>query len=109
VREFPINPERLQVSTAGGSMPVWAPDGRAICYRTPTAMMEVAVTRTAAGLVASPPHQLFRIDPDWNLLDPFVLASDGRFLFARAKGRAHVGVLLNWSASATQLESALAR
>jgi DNA-binding winged helix-turn-helix (wHTH) protein/WD40 repeat protein len=109
VRAFPINPERLQVSTTGGSMPVWAPDGRAICYRTHTAMMEVAVTQTAAGLVASPPQQLFRIDPDWNLLDPFVLASDGRFLFARAKGRAHVGVLLNWSASATQLESALAR
>ena len=109
VRAFPIALERLQVSTNGGSMPVWAPDGRAIFYRTPTAMMEVAVTRTAAGLAASPPHQLFRIDPEWGLLEPFVLASDGRFLFARAKARANVGVLLNWSRLATQLEGALSR
>jgi Tol biopolymer transport system component len=109
LRAFPINSERLQVSTSGGAMPVWASDGRAIFYRTPTAMMEVAVTRTAAGLAASAPRQLFRIDPDWNLLAPFVVASDGRFLFARSKGRAHVGVILNWSRSATQLEGALSR
>ena len=55
LRAFPIALERLQVSTNGGSMPVWAPDGRAIFYRTPTAMMEVAVTRTAGGLATSPP------------------------------------------------------
>jgi WD40 repeat protein len=106
-RPFPIGGDRVQVSTNGGSMPIWAPDGREIFYRTPTALMGVTVTRTAAALTVSAPQQLFTIDPDSQLFDPFVVASNGRFLFARATGRDHVSVLLNWSRGVTALEGGL--
>jgi Tol biopolymer transport system component len=105
VRAFPIGPERVQVSTNGGSMPMWAPDGREILYRTSTAVIGVTVTKTTAGLAASAPQQLFRIDPDSTLFEPFVVASDGRFLFARATARPHVSMILNWSRAVTQLEA----
>ena len=70
VRTFPIGPERVQVSTNGASMPIWAPDGREIFYRTPTALMGVTVTRTPAGLAASAPQQLFTIAPDCRIVRP---------------------------------------
>jgi predicted Ser/Thr protein kinase/WD40 repeat protein len=109
VRAFPIGPERVQVSTNGGSMPIWAPDGREIFYRTPTALMAVTMTRTAAGLAASAPQQLFTVDPDSQLFEPFAVASNGRFLFARATGRPHVSVIVNWSRAVTQLEEGAGR
>lgn len=106
VRAFPIGPERVQVSINGGSMPAWAPDGRAIFYRTPVAMMEVAVTRTTSGLGVAAPKQLFTIDPDSNLSEPFVVFSNDRFLFARDKGRPFIGVILHWSRAIPQLQGA---
>ena len=109
VRAFPIGPERVQVSTSGGSMPMWAPDGRKIFYRTPASLMEVTVTRTAAGFAASAARQLFRVHQDSRLFEPFVVAADGRFLLARATGRPHVGVIVNWSRWATQLEGGAGR
>jgi eukaryotic-like serine/threonine-protein kinase len=109
VRAFPITPERLQMSTDGGVMPLWAADGRKVFYRTPTALMEVGVTRSAAGLGVSTPQQLFRIDPDSRLSEPFAAAADDRFVFARTTGQPHVGVMLNSSAAMRQLEGNVAR
>jgi hypothetical protein len=37
-------------------------------------------------------------------LDPFVVASNGRFVFARDTGHPHLGLILNWSRWVTQLE-----
>jgi eukaryotic-like serine/threonine-protein kinase len=104
VRAFPIGPERVQVSTNGASMPQWSLDGGKIFYRTPAAFMEVAVTKTVAGLAVSTPQQLFTVDPDSRLFEPFVVAPNGRFLFARASEGPHVSVMLNWSRAAEQLE-----
>jgi serine/threonine-protein kinase len=109
VRAFPITPERLQVSTDGGVMPLWAADGRNVFYRTPTALMEVGVTRSAAGLGVSTPQQLFRIDPDSRLSESFAAASNDRFVFARTTGQPHVGVMLNSSAAMKQLEGSSVR
>ncbi len=103
VRAFPVGSDHVQVSTNGGSMPMWAPDGREIFYRTPTALMAVTVSRTArGGLAASAPQQLFRIDPESRLFESFVVAPNGRFLFARAIGHDHVSVILNWSHAVAQ-------
>jgi hypothetical protein len=109
VRVFPITPERLQVSTDGGVMPLWAADARKVFYRTPTALMEVGVTRSAAGLAVSTPQQLFRIDPDSRLSESFAAASNDRFVFARTTGQPHVGVMLNSSAAMKQLEGSSVR
>jgi Tol biopolymer transport system component len=105
-RAFPITPERLQLSTDGGVMPLWAADGRRVFYRTPTALMEVGVTRSAAGFAVSTPQQLFRTDSDSGLSEPFAVASNDRFVFARTTGQPHVGVMLNSSAAMRQLEGA---
>jgi eukaryotic-like serine/threonine-protein kinase len=106
VRAFPIGPERLRVSTHGGSMPAWALDGREIFYRTPTALVGVTVTRTAAGLAPSTPQQLFSVDPAAHLFDSFVVAPNGRFVFGRATGRDHVSLILNWSRLVPRSEGA---
>jgi hypothetical protein len=106
VRAFPIGPERVQVSSNGGSMPMWALNGREILYRTPTALMGATVTRTAAGLAAAAPQQLFTVHADSNLFEQFVVVSNDRFLFVRATRREHVSVILNWSRLATRLEGA---
>jgi hypothetical protein len=78
---------------------------RAIFYRTPTALMKVTVSRTTAGLAVSASQHLFTIDQGSRLFEPFVVTSDGRFLFARATWPVHVGVMLNWSRRIPQLES----
>jgi Tol biopolymer transport system component len=105
VRTFPIGSDRVQVSTNGGSMPIWAPDGREIFYRTPTALMAVTVTRTGRGdLAASTPQRLFSVDPEFRLSEQFVVAPNGRFLFARSTGRDHVSVILNWFHGVTPRE-----
>jgi hypothetical protein len=109
VRAFPITPERLQVSTDGGVMPLWAADGRKVFYRTPTALMEVGVTRSAAALAVSTPQQVFRIDPESRLSEPFAAASNDRFVFARTTARPHVGVMLNWATTMKRLEGNAAR
>jgi serine/threonine-protein kinase len=109
MRAFPIRPERVQVSTDGATMASWAPDGRAIFYRTPTALMQVDVTRTPAGLAASAPRQLFAIARDGGLSESFVATSESRFLFGRSTRPVHVGVMLNWSAGIAQSTTGSAR
>jgi serine/threonine protein kinase len=105
MRSFPTRPERVQVSTDGATMASWAPDGRAIFYRTTTALMRVSVTRTLAGLAASAPQQLFAIEPDAGLSESFVVTSEGRFLFGRSTRPLHVGVMLNWSQGTVQRQN----
>ena len=34
VRAFPDNETRVQVSTAGGWLPIWSPNGHELFYRT---------------------------------------------------------------------------
>jgi Tol biopolymer transport system component len=98
MREFPIRPERVQVSTDGATMASWAPDGRAIFYRTSTALMQVDVSRRPDGLVASAPQQVFAIERTAGLSESFVATSQGRFLFGRSTRPVHIGVMLNWFA-----------
>ena len=97
VRPFPIGAERVQVSTHGGSMAVWSPNGHEIFYRTPTTLMAVSVASSPRGVTVSPPQQLFTIAESSGLHESFAATSDGRFLFARAMTRASVGVMLNWT------------
>jgi dipeptidyl aminopeptidase/acylaminoacyl peptidase len=105
MRAFPIGPERVQVSTDGAAMASWAPDGRAIFYRTATALMQVDVSRTLSGLAASAPQQLFAIDRDTGLSESFVATSEGRFLFGRSTRPVHIGVMLHWSAGIVRAEN----
>jgi eukaryotic-like serine/threonine-protein kinase len=65
VRPFPeVNSGRWQVSTAGGTRPLWAPGGQELFYVAPTgALMRVGVERA----------------PSWAATTPTLLVKDGYF------------------------------
>ena len=61
VRPFPdVNRGHWQVSTAGGTRPLWAPSGQELFYASPTgAIMRVGVER-ASSWAATPPTRLIK-------------------------------------------------
>ena len=55
VQPFPdVDAGRWQISTAGGTRPVWGPDGRELFFMTSAGVMGVSV-ETAAGFAAGAP------------------------------------------------------
>jgi serine/threonine protein kinase/Tol biopolymer transport system component len=59
VRPFGGSDRRWQVSSGGGTQPVWNPNGKEIFYRIGERMMAVSVTVDGDELRLSPPQQLF--------------------------------------------------
>jgi serine/threonine-protein kinase len=76
VRPFPNPGPRTQVSTAGGSEPLWSRSGHELYYRTPTGIIAVGVTTGAAfalherrvvlpaGATEDITHQNYDVSPD---------------------------------------------
>ena len=58
VRPFPdVNSDRVQVSTAGGRHPLWAPDGRELFYVAADGLMAVPVETDATFTAGTPEVQ----------------------------------------------------
>jgi Tol biopolymer transport system component len=97
-----------QVSTAGGIMPLWRPDGKELHYLNPTgAMMATPITVTGATLDPGAPVVLFptRIlgggvdaQQGWQ----YDIAPDGRFLINTEldSAVAPITLLMNWNPEA---------
>ena len=100
VRPFPGAGGRWQISTDGGTEPVWAPDGRGIYYRTPASELVRAEVQTrpafavgarqrlfsTAAYVGSPVTQMYALSPDGR-----------RFLFMKGEaGARQLIVVVNW-------------
>jgi Tol biopolymer transport system component len=82
VRSFPEPGARLQVSTSGGSQPVWSRDGRSIYFRGGGGVNEAAFRGAAEPSVESP-RRLFvdRFDsPQADTHTTYDVFPDGRFL-----------------------------
>ena len=60
VRRFPATDEQWQISTDGGTSPVWSPDGRELYYMVGETMMVVPI-HTGANFEAGKPATLFHI------------------------------------------------
>jgi serine/threonine protein kinase/Tol biopolymer transport system component len=60
VRPFPEGPGNWRVSTAGGRMPIWTSDGRALLYVAPDGILMETNVAQAVEFRASTPHPLFR-------------------------------------------------
>jgi Tol biopolymer transport system component len=105
VRPFQGPDRRWQVSSDGGSQPVWNPNSREIFYRIGDRMMAVAVTPVGGDLRLSAPQQLFARPYAYGAgitIANYDVTRDGqRFLMVwddATAGRLHV--ILNWQADA---------
>jgi len=102
VRPWPAMDARFQISSGGGTEPLWSRDGRAIYFRQRDAVVEVPITAREGTIERAPPRTLFTGifhvdrsgDQSWDL------APDGRFLMLRpvGGGRMELDVTLNWLA-----------
>ena len=98
VRPFPGPGGRVQISTNGGSEPVWAPDGTRLFYTSGSDFMAAALS-TDGGLGVRSRTRLFGVDFLPGAIHAnYDVARDGRhFLMARTSGRpAELTVVLHW-------------
>ena len=103
-----INAGRWQVSTDGGTQPLWAHDGSELFYRDGQSVMRVEVD-TSSGFFAGNPEALF--DDEYVLVQGGpnydVSPVDGRFLMIKtaneAAGAVQIIVVENWFAEIARL------
>jgi hypothetical protein len=93
---------KLQISTNGGSGPLWARSGQELFYHEGQRMMVVAV-ETGADFIAGKPKFLFEVDGlrDAGQGGPnYDITPDGRhFVFTKPKPQppaTQINVVLNW-------------
>ncbi|PYU28103.1 MAG: hypothetical protein DMG32_03690 [Acidobacteria bacterium] len=102
VRPYPGPGGKWQISTDGGSEPVWNPKGRELFYRSGNKMMAVDVT-TQPSFSAGRPKMLFEgpYVPTPRSFPDYDVSPDGqRFLMLKtseqAQASAQINVVLNW-------------
>jgi serine/threonine protein kinase len=99
VQPFPDHGERIQVSVEGGTMPVWAPNGRELFYYAGGRLMAVPVT-AGQRLKVGKPTTLFDFEDKDMPLQYCDISPDGTwFVGVQRSPRAHpveVEVVLNW-------------
>lgn len=97
VQRFPELGGRIQISTAGGTSPLWSSDGGELFYRQGQAMMTVAVDGSGAAFRAGQPERLFEgryLDDQTRNYD---VAPDGRFLMIKqADTLRRIHVVVDW-------------
>ena len=91
---------RYRVSTNGGELPTWAPDGEHLFYRRGNWMMSVEVNPDRDPSFGAP-EESFEIS-EWSLDSPaFTVSSDGRFLVVTrsdesGSSRGRLRAVVNW-------------
>jgi hypothetical protein len=103
VQPYPGPGGKWQISTEGGSEPVWNPNGRELFYRSGGKMMAVDIA-TQPGFAAGKPRMLFegRYEPAPFPAANYDVSSDGqRFLMLKPTEPAEaaptqINVVLNW-------------
>jgi Tol biopolymer transport system component len=102
VRPYPGPGGKWQISTEGGTEPVWNPKGRELFYRSGTKMMAVEVT-TQGAFSAGKPKVLFegQYVPTPRSFQDYDVSPDGqRFLMLKSgeqsQAPAQINIVLNW-------------
>jgi Tol biopolymer transport system component len=105
VRSFPTLDHKRQVSTEGGTQPLWRKDGKELFYLTLNAKLMAADVKSGPSLTTSSPKLLFQTPIEGNpRLSQYAVTGDGqRFLIMMEAARAGSGieqfqVELNWFA-----------
>jgi serine/threonine-protein kinase len=100
---FPGPGERRQISTEGGTEPIWSSDGQELFYRSGDAVLAVAID-TDPALTIGPPRVLFERALGYSIqsnVRQYDVSADGRrFLMINkaqaAAGSTQINVVLNW-------------
>jgi Tol biopolymer transport system component len=102
VTAFPQPSGKLQISTAGGSYPVWSRDGKELYYIAADAMMMAVEVRAGPKFDAGVPRPLFKTHAvETNLGAIYDVSKDGRFLIqapVEQTGTTPITVEVNWQA-----------
>ncbi len=99
LQAFPGLGERVQVSTDGGSEPVWAPDGSHLYFRWADKFMAVDV-KTRPALAVSKPQLMFEGDYVLSHHDYGILPDGRHFVMIQPVGKkppTELHVVVNWS------------
>ena len=108
VQPFPELGDLHQVSTEGGTSPLWHPNGRELFYRKGRVMMSVPITTAGRSLRFGSPRALFEgtYVPEGSDVGggrSYALAPDGRFLMMKEQevmegtsASTEIVVILNW-------------
>jgi eukaryotic-like serine/threonine-protein kinase len=106
VRPFPGPDRRWQVSTEGGTQPLWSRNGKEIFYRFGNKMM-VADTTAGVDPILSKPRQLFEqryVFQNVSLANYDVSLDGERFVMIKDEaGSGRLNVVLNWTAELKRL------
>ena len=76
VRSFPDAANRIQVSTAGGAWPVWAPSGSHLILRSLTGQMMASAVRGNGTLLFETARELFDVSGYENRTASLLMESD---------------------------------
>jgi eukaryotic-like serine/threonine-protein kinase len=100
VRPFPGPDRRWQVSTEGGTQPLWSRNGKEIFYRVGNKMMVVDVS-AGVELTLSPPRQLFEqryVFQNVSLANYDISPDGQQFVMVKDEaGSGRLSVVLNWT------------
>jgi eukaryotic-like serine/threonine-protein kinase len=101
VRPYPGPGGKWQVSTGGGTSPVWAPNGRELFYLSGGALLVVPINTTAQTFSADSPHSLFeeRFDRPTVSFPNFDITPDGQhFLMFKLQQTTQttIDVVIDW-------------
>jgi len=103
VRPFSGAGGKWQISTAGGSGPLWAKDGKELFYRQGDTMMSVAVEAQDASIRAGTPAALFELTGGDAARRHYDVTADGQRFVAvwrvtpeRKVDRSHLRFIFNW-------------
>ncbi|MDP9267906.1 MAG: protein kinase [Acidobacteriota bacterium] len=102
VSRFPDGTGKWQVSTVGGAVPRWSPDGKELFYIAPDrTMMRVAVGTNGNSFEPGPATALFRSNAVSSPTYSYELAPDGKRFLINAmdeQGSLPLVVVVNWKA-----------
>jgi len=106
VQTFPNPGGKWQVSTSGGSLPVWSRDGKELFFIGGDRKMMAVELKSGAGsgakFEAGLPKALFDVNFESGFNPGFDVSKDGRFLIPTRAGQsaaAPITIVVNWTAA----------
>jgi Tol biopolymer transport system component len=99
VQPFPSGAGRWQISTGGGTQPLWRRDGRELFYLGTDGNLFAVPILPGGGFAHGAPHVLFSAAPylrDTNATTYDIMPDDSRFLFIRRSAEDEVITVVNW-------------